>query len=236
MPIAVAIKKQAYILRGIVTGYYSQLGQDHWVIHEALPGKRNGYFIDIGAYDGRTCSNTYTLEKRFGWTGICVEPDPTSFAKLQKRRSCICDNSCVYGTHEEVAFLPCEEYGGIRKTLSKEHCDLLERCMGRSSQNTSNDLPLRTRTMKDIIETYEAPKVIDFISIDTQGSEFEILQGFPFETHIFLALTVEHCFQEHQRKKIFDLLISKGYFRKKESAYDDFYCHNSLLSAASHRS
>jgi len=63
--------------------YYSQLGQDKWVL-EKLDYKENGFFIEIGAYDGITLSNTYSLEKDFGWDGICVECNPEIIPLLPK--------------------------------------------------------------------------------------------------------------------------------------------------------
>jgi hypothetical protein len=62
--------------------YYSQIRQDRY-IDFFFSKKRNGVFVDIGANDGVTLSNTYFLEKERHWTGICIEPIPSSFEKLK---------------------------------------------------------------------------------------------------------------------------------------------------------
>src|SRR5262245_35267462 len=75
--------------------HLSQAGQDAWVINEVFGRKKNGFFVDIGATDGIDINNTYMLEKRHGWTGICIEPDPEFFRALRRNRSCICVNACL---------------------------------------------------------------------------------------------------------------------------------------------
>jgi len=57
--------------------------------------KRNGYFLDIGAHDGIHISNTYLLERRYGWSGICIEANRDTFLKLQKNRKATCVNACL---------------------------------------------------------------------------------------------------------------------------------------------
>ena len=77
----------------------SQLGQDK-IVDEYFRGKRHGVFVDIGAYDGLTFSNTLMLERERDWTGICIEPLPDIFAELRKNRRCICVQACI-GNREE---------------------------------------------------------------------------------------------------------------------------------------
>ena len=64
--------------------YYSQYGEDY-LICAFFQAKRSGVFIDVGAFDGKHLSNTYMLEQQ-GWTGICVEPHPEFFRRLQQNR------------------------------------------------------------------------------------------------------------------------------------------------------
>jgi hypothetical protein len=66
----------------------AHVGQDSWVFGEAFNGKRKGYFLEIGSGNGVTMNNTYLLEKRFGWQGICIEPNPESLAHLKRNRFC----------------------------------------------------------------------------------------------------------------------------------------------------
>ncbi|MDA9981739.1 hypothetical protein N9H39_03180 [Gammaproteobacteria bacterium] len=72
-----------YFLYRNLQNFQSQAGQDRWVV-ETLKGKKNGFFLEIGASDGVNLSNTYALERELGWTGCCVEPNPMDYAKLRK--------------------------------------------------------------------------------------------------------------------------------------------------------
>ena len=72
----------------------SQLGQDI-LVDEYFGGKRGGVFVDIGAYDGVTFSNTLMLERERGWTGVCIEPLPDVFAELRQNRGCVCVQACI---------------------------------------------------------------------------------------------------------------------------------------------
>ena len=66
--------------------YYSQIEQDKYYIENISKGKRNGIFLDIGANDGLFGSNTATLELEYGWSGLCIEANPTLIQSLQTNR------------------------------------------------------------------------------------------------------------------------------------------------------
>ncbi len=69
--------------RGVLVKFHSQVGQDRFLLENFFRGKRGGVFVDIGAYDGETFSNSLFFERTMGWTGLCVEPLPSAFEKLQ---------------------------------------------------------------------------------------------------------------------------------------------------------
>ncbi len=210
---------------GAFRGSYSQSGQDRWVLSE-LMGKRDGFFLDIGAFDGKSFSNTYLLEKKFGWHGICVEPSDASFRRLQKTRTCICDHSLLWKEETDVEFIDAGEYGGVASELSEPYLRLMERCLG-VSRSSRIPVKRRTSTVADVLRRHAAPACIDYLSIDTQGSEYEILQGFPFAVHHVRTLTVEHWNQREKRDKIRTLLTRNGYVLAKAVAYEDWYRHAS---------
>lgn len=98
----------------------SQLGQDLWVL-EQTNYKREGFFVEFGATDGVLLSNTYLLEKEFGWKGICAEPNPKFYEKLKENRNCIVSDACIAGkTGETVNFILAEEYGSIEKYADRD--------------------------------------------------------------------------------------------------------------------
>ena len=152
--------------------YKSQYGQDKWIIEEIFPNKTGGYFVELAAGDGVFLSNTYTLEKYFNWNGICIEPNSYSFDVLQKNRKCICDNNVIMEDDFEIDFV---EYEMV---TNYEH--LLSTVLGTSNSNfpIKNTKKRKTISLNTLLDKYNAPYEIDYISLDVEGSEIYILQDF----------------------------------------------------------
>lgn len=204
----------------IETDTYSQLGQDLWVLDETN-NKHGGYFVDFGATDGITINNTYLLEKDFGWNGIVSDCHPSYFDDLAKNRNCVIDHNAVYtDTGKQVLLLSpkatdistIQGYG-----MDDEFADV---------RSTAEIIEVPTITLFDLLELHKAPAHIDYLSIDTEGSEYDILKAFfdneQSSKYNIQLITVEHNFTE-ARKKIHDLLIANGYELAESVQWDDFY-------------
>lgn len=195
----------------------SQLGQDLWIL-ERTSYKRGGYFVEFGATDGISLSNTYLLERRFGWQGICAEPNPRYFSQLAANRLCLVCCECIGPvTGELVDFVFASEYGAMLRDMDKDS----HREIRRKYVETGQTGTLITISLHDFLVKHSAPRVIDYLSIDTEGSEFSILKAFPFDKWDVRHITVEHNFTE-QRGMIRDLLVSHGY-QCLEREWDDWY-------------
>jgi len=216
---------------------HSQFGQDEFVV-DVLRGMRNGYFIESGAFDGIQGSNTLWLEKSFGWNGICIEPNDAEFLRLKKNRNCHCVNACLYDRETHIEFLENGRSGG--GILSEYHPAQLEyvRSAYKVALNSSG-IPITTtkatRTIGSILKEYEAPPIIDYWSLDTEGSEFSILRSFPFEQYAIRLLTIEHCWLPN-RERIQTFLEKRGYLRINTLVIDDCYASSSHLSVPAWRS
>lgn len=198
----------------------SQFFQDIFVL-EKLNYKKNGFFVEFGAGAGVDSSNTFQLEKHFNWTGILIEPFKSEYEKLKNNRDCILDSRCIYNkSGEKVIFN--ERVMGID--------DEYQNSAGPKSYFDSKS-EIETITLTDLLDEYHAPKIIDYISIDTEGSEFKILEVFNFEKYKFKIIQVEHAFT-NDREKIFKLLSSKGYLRvfTSISKVDDWYINPSFIN------
>jgi FkbM family methyltransferase len=202
-------------------GYHGDFMQDRWVIRDIFGGKRGGYFVDVGAYDGYIASNTYVLEKRYGWTGICIEPNAKNFRRLQKCRACICSDACVAGKTGEVDFLEAGPWGGIIGAYPRGWDAVLSRYVRTRRIVKKCCVPLG-----DILRRHGAPEVIEYLSLDTEGSEADILSGVPFDQYTFLAITVEHNSIPGAREAQRRILLKNGYRVAKEGPVDDFYVYN----------
>lgn len=208
---------EARWLAGLHNKATSQIGQDIWVL-EMTSFKRGGYFVEFGATNGILLSNSYLLEKEFGWHGLCAEPNPRSFEDLKKNRLCTVSPACIGAVSgEEVEFIFAEAYGGMsRDSETDNHHGKRE-----AYREAGDTAILTTISLHDFLTFHNAPKRIDYISIDTEGSEFSILQNFPFEKWDVRLLTIEHNFTE-QRAKIRGLLESNGYVCQ-EAQWDDWF-------------
>lgn len=214
----------------------SQLGQEFFVI-ELLSGMTNGFFLDSGASDGIGASNTYVLESAFGWKGICVEPNEAFFARLIKNRSCHCVNCCLYNRDGVVDFVEASTLGGILEQYHPAHLEYAKRSFRLSEDETGKPSTVQknARTIRSVLRQYNSPNVIDYWSLDTEGSELAILKSFPFDEYSFRVLTVEHNWLP-VRNDIRQFLESRGYIMIRDMGIDDCYVHNSMVTNTSWRS
>jgi FkbM family methyltransferase len=221
--------RKAKILGEIMGPPGSQLkiaenGQDFFVLGQTAY-KERGFFVDIGAADGITGSNTFILEKFYKWHGICVDPNPAFMQSLFNCRDSYVSTLCVYSeTGKILPFKFCTDenqfFGWNFRSGIESHLSSIDETVDKSF-STINVL---TISLNDLLELYNAPKDIDYISLDTEGSEYEILKSFDFEKYNVRCLTVEHAFTEN-RNLIYDLLTAKGYSRVQEeySGQEDWY-------------
>lgn len=210
-----------HYLRRNVEFSKAQLLQD--LLAAYFSNKNQGYFVEFGSTDGVEFSNTYLLEKKFGWNGILAEPARVWIKDLQKNRSAHLSFECVFA--ESGLILDFQE--SSTRTLSS------------LSQFTGQDLhaiqrqkgkmyKVRTVTLLDLLNQFHAPRFIDFLSIDTEGSEFEIIENFDFSSYNFGFICIEHNHTENEMK-IDQLLLSFGYIRilKNLSDFDGWYLSSS---------
>lgn len=196
----------------------SQLRQDLFVLSQ-LNYKRNGFFVEFGATNGIDLSNSHLLEKEYGWRGILAEPAKCWHADLQKNRNCHIEFNCVWS--ESNAKLVFNEPASAELATIDKFSSDDNHAKGRENGELYE---VNTISLNDLLEKYEAPAEIDYLSIDTEGSEFEILNSFDFSKHSFNIITCEHNYTP-LRDKIQDLLTRNGYVRVFEnlSLFDDWY-------------
>lgn len=105
---------------------FSQYYQDK-AIDFALNRKRDGIFLDIRAHDGVSLSNTFFFERSRNWTGLCIEPIPEVFARLQSNRHSSAMNCFILDKEKEVTFRsvfpPLEMLSGILEFFDQRHID-----------------------------------------------------------------------------------------------------------------
>ena len=176
--------------------WFSQARQDE-LIFNLLSGKRNGYFVDIAANDAVKLSNTYSLETHFDWGGICIEANPSYWPALTYRK-CHVVGAVVANDREEVHFTFTRGvYGGIVGDRFDNK---------QNPKKTAPKEPRLTVTLLETLKRFDAPKVIDYMSLDVEGAEDLVLQSSVLEDYEFHLMTIER-----PSEKLKSLLATKGY-------------------------
>jgi len=185
--------------------YRSHIGQDRWV-SEVLRKKRGGYFLELGALDGVTASNTYWLEHQLGWNGLCVEPNPAYFKILCSKRSCIAVNRALW-TESNIVMQLHDAHGLSRLThLPDEPSTAALR-----EKITKGTVAVDTITLLDLLQRFDSPVLIDYMSMDIEGSELAVIGSMDFSKYRFGLLSVEVNSDEQLRHELRLLLANYGY-------------------------
>lgn len=167
--------------------------------------KRNGFFLEFGATNGIHLSNTYLLETDFEWNGILAEPAKLWHNELDKNRKAIIDKRCVWKRSGETLNFNetiSAELSTIDSYSSSDHLA--------NAREGGKKYSVETISLFDLLTEYKAPKEIDYLSIDTEGSEFDILENFDFKEYKFRVITCEHN-SSPMREKLDELFQKNGY-------------------------
>lgn len=189
---------------------YAQLKQDIWVL-ETLR-KKDGYFVEFGAFHPEELSNTKLLEEQ-GWRGVSVDPFPHGDWTTRPNTTLI--ESAITRDGRDVEFVQAAELGGISEHISA-HANLVR---------DAARVKIPSITPSDVLAKANAPYEIDYISLDVEGAELEILRAFPFDIYNVKLLTIEHNFEEPKRTDINNFLKTKGFHLVTKKCWDDYYVH-----------
>lgn len=164
-------------------------------------GKEGGFFVEFGACDGVFASNTFVLEKHFGWKGVLAEAAHIWHEKLDENRTANVDRRCLSSTTGEQL----EFYQGTSANLSSPG--------GKSKflKEVEEKYMVETVSLMDLLKDHKAPKFIDFLSIDTEGHEKEILSSFDFDSYKFGFICVEQHEPLTSDNDVTGLLEEVGY-------------------------
>lgn len=201
--------------------YYSQIQQDK-IIDEYLKYKENGFFIEIGANDGISGSNTAFFEKFRNWKGICIEPAPNEFKSLTENRTSININACVSNYNGESNFICIDGYSmmlsGLLENYNQAHINRINSEVHQHG-GTVKQLKVPVKTLQSILDEHLITEV-DYCSIDTEGSEFEIVSSIDYDKTNIKIFSIENNYGE---TKIQEFLKTKGYSLAMKIQWDDIF-------------
>ena len=187
--------------------FYSQYKQDQYIYNTFFKGKKDpGFFLEIGADDGIRFSNCKFFEETLNWKGIAIEARKAAYDKLVKNRNCICLNNCLSDIEEETDFLELKGYGiglsGLINKYDPRHVKRIERDVQNVKHEGRSIVKLQTVKLSSILEKYDITN-IDFLSIDTEGSELDILKVLDFNKYNIDVITIEDNYNDPNLMKFF---------------------------------
>jgi len=214
--------------------YYSQNGQDQQLNERIFQNARNGTFVEFGALDGISGSNSLFFERELGWTGLLIEADPVSFSRLRRNRPNItCLNTAIYAHDGAISF---ERYdggaagwGGVAETFEAETRKLIEEYRLKTKKPLERfrefiNIPCITL---DRALSQNSISHIDYLSIDVEGAEYTILSVFPFSKYSISVIGVEN---NNNKPQIDALMISNDFQKVARIGSDDIYLHQRWFS------
>lgn len=206
----------------------SQNGED-LALWELFEKKRTGFYVDVGAYDGVGFSNTYFFEA-IGWRGVLIEAAPELYARCAAARPHSTVVHAAAGSRNGTApFTIVDGAGGV-DTLSSSMPDH-ERIAREGGQSRVVDVPLRT--LDDILADVHEP--IDFVSIDVEGSELDVLQGFDLDRFRPRILVIEENSAD-AGVRIREHLAGRGYAPAFQVEQNVFYTRDPVITSRVDRS
>jgi len=204
--------------------YYSQFEQDKVVYKNYFQGKTNGYFVDIGAHDGETFSNSKFFEDQ-GWNGVCAEPNPVIFKQLQSNRKCKCVKKAISDKVGQASFFQILEGGNMLSGLVDEFSQKGIKNIYSNLENTDSGFDY-IKVELDLFDNIVDQTEIDFLSIDTEGNELKILQTIDFNKYNIKIITLEN--NEYDSRFV-NFLTPKGFTFVKRLGCDELYINNKFI-------
>jgi FkbM family methyltransferase len=186
-------------------------------------------FLDVGAYDGKHLSNTLIFEE-MGWRGICVEADEQAFESLRQNRKCICLNVACGEKEGTVEFFTEPD-----RPMGTTNAEAAEKLKAGWHFQSGERKQVRSTTVDRILET-NSFKEIDFVSIDVDGAEVQVLRGFDLDRARPRLICIETNMKQVKAGKwprehvdeIDHIITSYGYYLLKVHGANSFYARDPL--------
>lgn len=193
----------------------SQLFQDLWVLFETA-SLTNGFFVEFGADDGVTNSNTLLLEQAFGWKGILAEPNPAQADQAADARNAALDRRCVWSVD------------GVELELEVGDDPQLSTASLPGSTGSARENPgffsVESVSLESLLNDHGAPRHINYMSIDVEGAELPIIEAFDWSSWQIDLVSIEHNGRADEAE-IDQLMARVGYSRRfrELSHFDGWY-------------
>ena len=215
------------VIIGLLSESQSQICQDILAVL-VFEQKRGGTFVEIGVGNGKSISNTYLLENKFGWNGLLIEPCRSFHSSISKQRNAKLDTRAASSTsNSELQFF---------ETIDNGEFSYASNAMSKAGRAPSRKqftaYKVQTAKLDEIFAEHNMPLAIDFISLDTEGSEIDILKGLDLTKYKVGLFCIEHNNRPGSVAALDKILLPNGFHRIMPitSAYDAWFVHKSIVS------
>ena len=184
--------------------FYGQTGED--IIINFFLENEKGLFVDVGCNHPISFSNTFELYKK-GWTGLNIDANPELIKKYTVRPNDISVCEAVSDETKEMLFHEFEQ-----AEVSTLETAVIDEWKTRWDYKKSRKVT--TKTLTQILDEHSIPNAIDFLSVDVEGHDFQVLNSLDFNKYQPKLILIEmHQFNvaDYQANKIVQFLIAKGY-------------------------
>jgi FkbM family methyltransferase len=195
-------EKKLHVLRGMIREkiwkcekfffwnekFFSQAGQDKIIKNHFFQNNKNGFFIEIGAYDGIIGSNCCHFEKFLNWEGIAIEASKIQYDKLKNNRKCKTVNKAISNKIKDVEFVEVIEGLTQMSGINNENNTAIEIINNNKNSKTKISKITTTTFEEEIKSNLE----IDYLSIDIEGEELDLLKSIDFNKYTIKVISVEN--------------------------------------------
>jgi FkbM family methyltransferase len=203
--------------------YHSQIDQDRVLQEKFFFRQEIGFFVDVGAEEGVLGSNSLFFEEK-GWKGICIEPHPESFAKLQAQRKCVCLPVAATSSKGKTKFTkingPLQVLSGITDTYDERHQERIQREIEKKG-GTKEEIEVETETLQSIFQTHGV-KEVHYLSVDVEGGELEVLKGINFDDVMIHIIDIENNYPD-TFSEVRKFLSKKGFHKSFSILFDEIF-------------
>lgn len=209
--------------------YYSQWKQDEYIFNNFFKDKKKpGFFLEIGADDGIRFSNCKFFEETLNWNGIAIEARKDAYDKLITNRKCNCIHAILSDVEENTNFLNIKGYGlglsGLINKYDPKHINRINQEIKNPNNKGHEIINVQTEKLNNLLDKYNI-KNIDFLSIDTEGSELAILKTIDFKKYNIDVITIE---DNYQAKELMEFFINRNYSFVKQIECDKIFKKNTI--------
>ena len=205
---------------------FSESNEDINVI-SFFNSKTDLFFLDICGYKSNWFSNTFLLEDKYNWKGICCQPFPVVFLKLKKHRKVECYNYAI-SNKSDISLKFSRKQLSSARNIKPKVTPYIE--INNDKKNDNEGTIVKTITLQNFLNKHKAPTLIHYLSINTTGSEIDIFKTFDFSKYTFLYITVDNNNEETKKTELKRLLSQNGYLYKEKKNCNHNYIHENTFT------